>query len=403
MGSGQLKFLIIVWLSSPWLCDSLRADEPILAVKHYQDVVARRQHDIETWQLEAQLQIGLTACVLLFGAAIAVLQGSKKSWSKGITIAMGAAITVFTGVSAQLIPGDYKTLERSVVAANAVLREVDIMIREFDPHQTPENIRAFDINFVQKLNEIDAIQNRFLAVISLSIPTVNAQAGPPIPKWAANPPTDERSFYAAGTGSDTSLSRAEKLSLDNALDNLTKQLAAATNGDYAAVRDFIAKTSAIDNSTFAYDRGNGVYSYFTLLRVSKEARNVSFGVLPRPVLYLNSLTVKHDGAPGSTTWRFDVIVNGSTVGIVPEHKFSEKDRLVPINGSGGISWAPVALADAPSFDIQVVGHRPLSMKSSKGQAKVPFGPTASEAVAQVRVTNLSPLLGEFIFEVAVRR
>src|SRR5256885_17018201 len=61
-----------------------------------QDDIKKREAMIAEWDQQASLQSALEIMVIVFGAAITVVQGFQKGWAKPATIVMGACTTIFS-------------------------------------------------------------------------------------------------------------------------------------------------------------------------------------------------------------------------------------------------------------------------------------------------------------------
>jgi hypothetical protein len=119
-------------------------------------------------------------------------------------------------------------------------------------------------------------------------------------------------------------------------------------------------------------------------------------------LILSRIDIKHDGAPGSTTWKFDVIVNGIKVGSIPEHKFNKDEKWTAPAGTDAIVWRKIVIPGTGKLAIQILGYRPHSIDPARGASDVVMGSEERMAV-HIDVKNKVPLLGTFTFHFFVER
>src|SRR5947207_4516161 len=112
----------------------------LLAQSGYpQDDIRKREAMITEWDQQATLQSALEIMVIVFGAAITIIQGFQKGWAKPATIAMGACTTVFSAVNTKVFPTDRRELRAAVVDANRIMtklhRRESVMTAESDPRK----------------------------------------------------------------------------------------------------------------------------------------------------------------------------------------------------------------------------------------------------------------------------
>jgi hypothetical protein len=133
----------------------------------------------------------------------------------------------------------------------------------------------------------------------------------------------------------------------------------------------------------------------------------TFGIPLRPakppILNLRSIYVKHDGAPGSKKWRFDVLLNGTATESIPQHEFRKEDREVLVNSGSDLVWTPVNLTavDRAEIRIDIRGYRPNSIKPSAGGFQTTLGVDSPKFV-EVPVQNEIALLGSFVFRFEIQ-
>jgi hypothetical protein len=120
------------------------------------------------------------------------------------------------------------------------------------------------------------------------------------------------------------------------------------------------------------------------------------------MLELESITVKHDGAPGSTQWRFEVYLNGTKVGTIPEYKFVANKKTVSANTPDGVQWSAVPIPNAAKLDIQVLGFRSNSTVPATGGIVEKWGVTKPESDLKIEINSSVALLGAFVFNFSIK-
>jgi hypothetical protein len=239
------------------------------------------QQQIRAWERQANIQVVCILAVGAFGVAVAALQSVKKTWSTVLTVVLGIATSVFTGINSKGFIADYRSLQRAATEGHAIVRKLDGMIAVF--HLRPlegKDLVKFGEDFQKGIDDFNQIGAKLEAnggVVSAtlmpetpSLPVVYAQSGVQAPAWTAKLPSDSRSFYFLGVSSDPSLATAQANSFNDAVSRASQAL--IPGEPYSSDKSVITsvKDVGVVQDTFLnYDVKSGAYTYYTLFRVSQ--------------------------------------------------------------------------------------------------------------------------------------
>lgn len=406
---------------------------------HFRQSLQDHQKTVESWNQEVTLQKWLTFLAIFLGGSVTALQAFKKDWVRPTTTTLGVVMTVLTSVltltptgSKGLFTADYRTLQRATIAGQARLTRLSIVLDDYSSEQKAQNRLTIEEKFLKGLDQFDEMETKLLegspppttsetptspqsAPGSAFITSVHAQSGSEAPawvNWANNPPhSDSHTLYFVGRSDSSSLSVAQGASYNAAVNAAVTYLISRKGADPGLLETFIRQSSTIDSDWFAYDKQASTYHFHTLLRLSKEIQDLTFPGSTAPLLDLRSVRVEYEGGPRSTTWRFEISVNGDVVARIPAHQFAQ-GGVVAINTRDGLSWPPVSLLESRSFDIHILGLRPGVGGTAKlpsvvdfaeGSARVDWtGNTATKEV-QVKVVSTKLKLGSFVFNFRIER
>lgn len=260
-------------LFSLFLCGSLLAQQaPDPDIQRYRQQIEECNQVIQSWQFQADLQIIFVVAVLVFGALITIFQGLTKGWTKAATLVLGASTTILTGVNAKVFSADYRVLQQSAIDGSQLVDQLN---------ETLEGLGRPGANEDSLKKQWLATKTQFAglrrAVLQGTNKTADFQVFPRsvyaqsrIPTWAIHPPADEFNVYFTGVGEGRSLDVARQRSMDAAVSTGADKLSATSGRDNEALRQILSSSAATDKSYFGFDNANGVYRYYTLLRVSSD-------------------------------------------------------------------------------------------------------------------------------------
>jgi hypothetical protein len=413
-GVKYLILLIIVALTA-----SLAIAQNSPTLDPLQKAIDEKVKIVNEWQSEARLQIIFAILIIVFGALVGILQGwSSKSWCKAVTVCLGAAITILTGVTNKSFKADYKTLQRAAADGRETIDELrDCLSRLADLEQqrksnpaeeakTAQNVTALRTEFRDKLKHVGEIERQMLAVNSGWFAQSNVYAQENAPAWVTKIPQSPQALFFVGTAQAKSLADAKAASLNSAIEQGAKQIASQTKGrDQAALAKFVRESSTVENSGFTYDKQSGQYRYYTLLELDQAFLHAGVLNALAPAsaheLQLQAIHVKQDGLhQGATPWSFDCYVNGALVKTLPTRPYdSQKEPLVTPQ-QAGFQWPPVSLIADKDIDIKIVGHR-QGHSDITGSKHISWNDFIQKRQFDVRVMHAIPLKGWFEFTFVV--
>ena len=272
---GALRGIVLGAL----LCGSAFAQQPQAPeIQRYRQEIQECSRIVSNWQWEANVQISFVISVIVFGALITIFQGMNKGWCKPATLVLGAFVTILTSINAKVFSADYRILQQSVIDGKDLIEQLNGIIDNLNLPQT--DVPGLENQWVKTKTQFSGLQKAVLqgasktAALHIWAKTVNAQST--APTWVNRPPIDDYNLYFVGMAEDRSIEVARQGSFDNAVANGVAKLSSDKTTDVEALRRVIASSSAVDKSSFVFDKGKGVYLYYTLLRISSDIKNLSF-------------------------------------------------------------------------------------------------------------------------------
>lgn len=162
-------------------------------------------------------------------------------------------------------------------------------------------------------------------------------------------------------------------------------------------RSFDEATALLKTTTSAGFNPSYIWTFGYPLHPTSNVDNQS-----KAIVSLTSIDTKHDGGPGSRKWKFDILLNKTKVGGIPEQEF-KKDRpwLTPTVENLAYQWRATVPAGG-EIDFRIKGYRPSSIIPADGSAEINLGDGISRNVV-VEVKNKIPSLGWFLFHFTVQK
>lgn len=334
------------------------------------------EQQVASWLREAHIEIAFIVAVIVFGVVISTLQGSKTGWAKRVTVLLAVGTAILTGINSRVFTADDRTLRRAAFEGNAIIGQMWILVDSMNREPlTPQDRQVVAGKYLQKLLEFKSIGEQLNGAITKlggqtesterdfgALPRVYAHSSKPevvpltksLPNWVQEPPTDNVSLYFVGRSNAKSLSDAKQKSVDAALNNalvrLKPQASKAADADLLAL---IKASAIVQDSAFAYDAITGQYTYYTLLRLSKEIQSV--GVLSllsvstaqaMPVRFQKTGWQPADLTSNPSSGMFVLDTAGGVSRLVSDDKQSPRiEELFRLN-SADSGYAVTASADA---------------------------------------------------------
>lgn len=248
------------------------------------------EQQVERWELQAGIQLACIIAVGAFGVAVTALETVRKKWGRVTIAILGIATSVGTGINSQGFTADHRSLGRAAAEGRATIRRMYFtlgMLREHEP--TPDDFNSFKEEFVRAMDELDQTRKKLehraeagqLPGFGNSF-VVHADAGGQDPEWLNGLRRDEESFYFRGQGTAESLSEAESKSRQDAVNKASLELIPGEPYSHdKSVIPSIEKIGSAEETFFRYDKTSGLYTYYTLFRVSKRF----WSIRPVPAKY----------------------------------------------------------------------------------------------------------------------
>jgi len=270
--------VISIALSHPAFADAIVVSP---SQSYFDDILKECNAQLNEWQRLWKIEVGLAFLVLVLGAVSAGIQNFNFQSVKVVTVMCGLVITVTTGFINQVGWDDYRTLNKSIVKVQSIVRNMNRakrdygIVKEGDKDEQLKTFGDLYANF-KKIQEpppdpIIKTDNFGYSIIN----TAYAEFEDP-PSWVRTIPEDTKNLYFVGIADSTKLGDAKTTSKDNAIQNATSFLAETlnTNGDIQLDINKLALSLAeasedVDND-MGFDEKKGIYRYYSLIRINKS-------------------------------------------------------------------------------------------------------------------------------------
>jgi tetratricopeptide (TPR) repeat protein len=279
--AGVVVGLLAFWFSGQmWVAPQPAAEGP----EFMQEIVAELTTMINGWRSEAQLIIGLTVAVAIFGAIAAIPQSSTGKWYKRVALYAGTSVTALTVISTTVFDIDHRMLNRMVNEACCKVSDIRFYSMSYADADSADKTIIFEEvrQLVREVYDIEARRYEQLAALPGLVPP--AYAGDPayandLPAWVTTPPEDRRNVYFVGVGDGISLSDAKDGSYANAIEQATEYLAIQfertgkspdVSVDVKALTGYLTGSTEIARTHCTMDRSRKIWRHYTLLRLGKH-------------------------------------------------------------------------------------------------------------------------------------
>jgi len=286
----SIGFLLCLCVATP---HTRGQSAPIIALSGVERTMQNCQLQVASWQRDADIEIALAVVIIILGGAVSFIQKANTQLAKWVTVGLGVAISILTGVNSRIFIADDRTLRRAAFDGSSVVNELLIISDEMkDTSLTDDNRSALKSEFLKKLSEFHSIGEKLngteptpstpqQAASLVALTPVYADSESKIPDWVKNPPSNDVAYFFVGKGYDTSLSNAKKVSIDDAFSNAIQALRPkAPNASDSALLSLIKASSLVQDSSFTYDNKTRTYAYYTLLRLSRDIEKIGLQSLP---------------------------------------------------------------------------------------------------------------------------
>ena len=245
------------------------------------------------WRTSADVQVCLIIAVGFFGAAISALHRLDKTWAKNCVLAFGILSTVLTGINnsgGNVFSADYRSLRRAASEADLVVLQMEQIAStaNLPTLGADDRLAVYQLwnqqvsaytNIVRGIEgtstSANSSQGKAEGVNLLSLPTVEAQSVAVDPAWILNPPSSATDLYFVGVGSDTSLAKAKDRSLIDGREQIARAFALRPPYSHSETQINLVQSSVTQqNIYYRYDKGSSAYTFFTLLSIARNLRDV---------------------------------------------------------------------------------------------------------------------------------
>jgi hypothetical protein len=245
------------------------------------------RQQVSGWKASAHTQVALVLAVFIFGGLISGFHATDNKWGKKTVLVLGIATSIVTAIngSGQVFSADYRALRVAVSEANRVVTRLDRI--NATPNIATMNGSDFAVikaEFDAELDVFDKIAQRVegpgagdanasgsILMSSFSLSAVEAQSAGVAPAWVQKLPSDNRNLYFVGKNTDTSLSKAKANSYADGANRIAQAFGGGEPYTSTPAREsLIQNASVVQDTFFTFDSGTSSYTYFTLLRVSRD-------------------------------------------------------------------------------------------------------------------------------------
>ena len=366
----SIGLLVVVYLT----LNILFAQNPptAAAISDLERPIHACEQQVASWRHEELVEIAFVVAVIVFGVIISSLHALNDNWARKTTLALGVSTAILTGINSRIFTADDRTLRRATFEGNGVISQLWVMVDTMkDEHVSTQDKLNVKGDYLKKLLEFQAIGERLNGTANAPanasasnsgnadrgfgiLPRVHAASKMGVPAWVQKPPSDNTSLYYVGTANANSLTSAKQNSLDEAYHNAVLELRAqAPNASDAALLTVVKASAVVQDSAFTYDSHASSYTYYTLLRVSREIQGIGVRSLPAAVTAQSAPTKfqSHGWQPSdltsnSSSGMFALDSSGGVSRLVPDQAGSPRiEKLFRLKGSES-GYALTATADA---------------------------------------------------------
>lgn len=247
------------------------------------------EQQVKQWESEEHTEIAMVIVVIALGVIISGLQGSSARWAKVTTLCLGMVTAILAGINPRIFTADDRTLKRAAFEGETIINKLWIIMDTLkDVNLTAQDRVTAKGEYLKKLEEFQKIGERLNGTMNDSassnngdksiglLTSVYAQSRAAVPVWVQKPPADNTSLYFIGTAYDNSLTIAKQDSLDNTYHNAATALKLQIpNASDTSLITLIKASAVIQDTAFTYDQSAKKYTYYTLIRLSKEIQSVA--------------------------------------------------------------------------------------------------------------------------------
>ena len=289
------------------------------------------------WRRDGNTELTFVIIIFIGGIVIAILQKKEDTWAKVTAGVLGIVTAILTGVNSRVFTADDKTLKQAAFEGQAVISQLYVHVDTIkDPRTSDQDRISAKGEYLKLLVKFQEIGDRlggkkeppaasgYLNPVNRGaiLPSVYASVKAKEPAWVRQPPSDSTSLYYVGKASAESLTLAKQYSEDDAYHKAVLWLRSlAPNASDASLLS-IVKSAAVTQD-FLYTLDGSQYTYYTLIRVSREIQGIGVRSLPTAVI-AQSAPIRFQGPD----WRPADLAANTNAGLFALDSTGAVSRLV---------------------------------------------------------------------------
>lgn len=251
---------------------------------------------IKRWQWYFWISLIATIAVGLLGLIITLLQSIDQAKYKTHIICLGTLISASTFLTNTFLTGNFRTYER--IEQEALLKQLEMVnwIEIYRGERNEANKAAAEQKISEAYNAITALENSLISSKTNAIASagaglnlIDAAYAGGEPAWISSIPEDSNYLYFVGFADSDMLAGLDVKAQSNAMQSAANYMSGefsqeAKKIDAEKMAKFLANATEPFSSYISHDAKSGLYRYYSLIRISKNAMKnsvVLFGVQNR--------------------------------------------------------------------------------------------------------------------------
>jgi hypothetical protein len=265
-------------------------------VKELSEMLQMSHRTVDWWETQALILICLAVTVGALGVLTGILQNTARPWTKTVTIAVGAIISISTVVSSTVFPADHRTFKQSAASGRVEIERMRLILLDLRTSASSENQRAYRDEFMAHYDAIAKLEMGILGkslsrgtawLDHIPLPAVAVaqdRGADRTPGWVRDKPRDTPvSRFFVGVAEAPQLEGARDASLRSAEDQAVGELVRAVAKQTTSVdaledlrlRDFVKKLADVNETAYVFDKTRSLFKYWTLLRLNPRAFDIT--------------------------------------------------------------------------------------------------------------------------------
>jgi tetratricopeptide (TPR) repeat protein len=313
---------------------------------YFDDAIKECESQLSEWRNLWFIEVGLAVFILVLGAISAAIQNFSFHAVKVITVVCGLMISVTTGVVNMFGLEDHRSLGKSIDSVDSIVMNMKRKVTDYGRFKPEDKQVALDEfgelhKKFRKMQEPD--QGPVAQHTELNVFTV-AYADEDLPAWVRSAPQDKRNLYFVGVADGTDVRDVQESSKNNAIQSASRFLSEALMPNVGDKLDSVQLAAQLSNSAevvdshVTLDEENGVYRYYSLLRVNKSVAEagtrlfaIKSGVAapPSSIRAINESQRMQDDYSAKQLLQYEALLDktSSTLSAAEYQQFAEARKL----------------------------------------------------------------------------